>query len=324
VSAIPLSFRKGLHEVGAGNWAWIQPDGSWGYSNSGLIADGGETLLVDTLYDLAKTREMLAGYRKAVPAAARIGTLVNTHANGDHYFGNQLVQAPRIIASRACAEEMKDRPPRDRAKQLRDWRSLGEAGVFFHENLGGKFDFENTELVLPNEVFDDTLVLQVGGKRVELHNVGPAHTLGDVLVWVPQDRIVYTGDIIFAESHPIVWDGPIRNWIKACDLMIGWGAEVVVPGHGPVSDLRVVRDTKRYWEYLTIEARRRFDAGMGEREAADDISLDGFRSWIDAERIVVNVNSLYREFRGDKTPPDVFGMCGRMLRWRNARKGATA
>lgn len=318
------AFRKGLHEVGAGNWAWIQPDGSWGYSNSGLIADGGESLLVDTLYDLAKTREMLAGYRKAVPAAARIGALVNTHANGDHYFGNQLVQAPRIIASRACAEEMKDRPPRDRAQQLRDWRSLGDAGVFFHENLDGKFDFENTELVLPNEVFDDKLELKVGGKRVELHNVGPAHTLGDVLVWVPQDRIVYTGDIIFAESHPIVWDGPIRNWIKACDLMIGWGAEVVVPGHGPVSDLRAVRDTKRYWEYLTGEARKRFDAGMGEREAADDISLDGFRAWIDAERIVVNVNSLYREFRGDTTPPDVFGLCGRMLHWRNARKGATA
>jgi glyoxylase-like metal-dependent hydrolase (beta-lactamase superfamily II) len=318
------SFRKGLHDVGEGCWAWIQPDGSWGYSNSGLIADSGESLLVDTLYDLPKTREMLAGYRAAEPAAAKIGTLVNTHANGDHYFGNQLVEAPRIITSRACAEEMKGRPPAERAKQLRDWRELGDAGRFFHENLGGRFDLENMELVMPTEVFDDRLTLRVGAKRVELHNVGPAHTAGDVLVYLPDDGVVYTGDIVFAGAHPIVWDGPISNWIKACDLMLGWKAEVIVPGHGPISSLRAVADTKRYWEYLIGEARRRFDAGMSEREAVRDIPLAGFGGWLDPERIVVNVNSLYREFRGDATPPDIFGLCGQMLHWRNERKGAAA
>ena len=98
-------FNKGLHDLGTGCYAWIQPDGTWGYSNSGLIADGGESLLVDTLYDLPKTQEMLDGYRKVVPAAQNIGTLVNTHSNGDHYFGNQLVHAPRIVASRACADD---------------------------------------------------------------------------------------------------------------------------------------------------------------------------------------------------------------------------
>lgn len=314
------TFEKGMQDLGSGCYAWIQPDGSWGYSNSGLIADGGESILVDTLYDLPKTREMLEGYRKAVPAANRIGTLVNTHANGDHYFGNQLVEAPRIVASRACAEEMAKRPPAHRAKQLRNWRELGDAGVFIHENLGGKFDLDNMELVLPTETFEHTLTLTVGSKRIELHNVGPAHTGGDTLAWLPDEKIVYTGDIVFADAHPIIWNGPVANWIKACDLMISWGADVVVPGHGPISDLGAVRDTKRYFEYVSAAARKRFDAGMSADEAVADIAFDEFRGWLDPERVVVNVHALYHEFRGITTPPDSLEMSAKMLHYRNALK----
>ena len=313
-------FTKGLHDLGNGCYAWIQPDGSWGFSNSGLITDCGESVLVDTLYDLAKTREMLAGYRTATAAAKNIGTLVNTHGNGDHYFGNQLVDAPRIIASRACVEDMKAKPPSHRAKELRDWRELGDAGRFFYENLGGKFDLEGIDLVLPTEVFERTFSLSVGGKNIELHNVGPAHTGGDTLAYLPEERIVYTGDIIFAEAHPIIWRGPVSNWIRACDLMIDWGVEVVVPGHGPISDLQAVRSTKRYWEYLTEAVRKRFDAGMPADEAYRDISLDEFRGWIDPERIVVNVHSLYREFSGLGGSPNYFEMSAKMLHFRNKLK----
>ena len=313
-------FHMGLHDLGSGCYAWIQPDGSWGLSNSGLIADSGESLLVDTLYDLPRTKAMLDGYRKATPAARRIGTLVNTHGNGDHYFGNQLVEAPRIITSRACAEEMKHRPPRQRAEQLRNWRQLGDAGRFIYENLWGKFDLENIELVLPTEVFDDTLTLSVGRKRIELHNVGPAHTGGDTLVYLPDEKMVYTGDIIFADAHPIIWDGPVSNWIKACDRMIEWGTEVVVPGHGPISDTDAVRSTKRYWEYLMAAARKRFDAGMPADQAVRDISLAEFQGWLDSERIVVNVHSLYREFRGEQSPLDPLDMSAKMLHFRNERR----
>ena len=101
-------FTKGLHDLGAGCHAYLQPEGSWGWSNAGLITDSGEALLVDTLMDVRLTAEMLATMRDAVPAAVNIGTLVNTHANPDHTFGNQLLSGASIIASTSCAEEMRE------------------------------------------------------------------------------------------------------------------------------------------------------------------------------------------------------------------------
>ena len=76
----------------------------------------------------------------------------------------------------------------------------------------------------------------VGGRRVELIELGPAHTAGDAIAYVPDADAVFTGDILFIEGTPIVWAGPVSNWIAACDLIIDLGARTIVPGHGPVTD----------------------------------------------------------------------------------------
>jgi cyclase len=317
-------FSKGLHDLGNGCYAWLQPDGGWGFSNSGLVVDQGETLLIDTLMDLAHTREMLDGYRNAAPAAARIGTLVNTHSNGDHTYGNQLVNGARIIASRACAEEMAQRRPEERAAMMRDWRQYGEAGAAWHDLYDGVFDFEGLVYTPPTETFDHELTIRVGAKELQLTHVGPAHTRGDVVAHVPSDRIAYTGDILFIGGHPVVWDGPVSNWIKACDLILGWDVETIVPGHGPITDKEGVRAVKHYFEYLTLEARKRFDAGMSEDEAVRDISIAEFRDWIDGERIIVNVATLYREFSGTGGKPNVMDFHACMARLRKPRAKAPA
>ena len=106
-----VRYTKGLHEVGDEVWAYLQPDGGWGWSNAGLITGGGASLLVDTLFDLKLTSEMLESMRHATPAAGRIGTVVNTHANGDHCYGNALVAGAEIVASKNCADEMMELPP---------------------------------------------------------------------------------------------------------------------------------------------------------------------------------------------------------------------
>ncbi len=182
-------YTKGLHDLGQGLWAYLQPDGSWGWSNAGLVVDGDQTLLVDTLFDLELTADMLGAMRAAVPASKHIARVVNTHNNGDHVFGNQLVADAEIIASRACAEEMEQRRPEGLVEMIRNWRTLGPGAQFFYETMGRKFKFDGIRHTPPTRLFDGRLDLKVGDKDVHLIEVGPAHTRGDVIVWVPGDRM---------------------------------------------------------------------------------------------------------------------------------------
>jgi glyoxylase-like metal-dependent hydrolase (beta-lactamase superfamily II) len=307
-------FAKGLHDLGNGCYGYLQPDGSWGWSNAGLVVDGDESLLVDTLFDLRLTHEMLAAMRDAEPGATeRIGTLVNTHSNGDHCNGNELVAGAEIIASVAAAEEMTHESPATMVQFKAAAPQLGELGEFFLHCFGA-FEFEGIERTLPTTTFEGRLTRRVGDKRIELIEVGPAHTRGDVLVHVPDDRTIFTGDILFVEGHPILWAGPVLNWIDACRRIEAMDVETVVPGHGPITDKRGVAAVREYLEYVAAEARARYDAGMDAFEAARDIALDDYSSWTDAERIVVNVATLYREFSGDPKPPEIADLFARMAK----------
>jgi glyoxylase-like metal-dependent hydrolase (beta-lactamase superfamily II) len=185
------------------------------------------------------------------------------------------------------------------------------AGRFFRRCFGD-FEFDGVTHTPPTRTFDGELTLKVGGKTVELIQVGPAHTRGDVLVHVPEDRTVFTGDILFIDGTPIMWAGPVQSWIDACQRIADMDVETVVPGHGPITDERGAAAVKGYLEYIRDQARQRYDAGMDAFEAARDIALGDYASWGDSERVVVNVDRLYREFSGDDSPADVRMLFERM------------
>lgn len=309
-------FTRGLHDLGSGCFAYLQPDGTWGWSNAGLIESRGETLLVDTLMGLAITRDMLDTMRRKVPAAARIGKLVNTHANPDHVLGNELVEGAEIISGRAAAEDIAQMNPAGFVRMARDWQQLGEGGEFFHETMGVKFDFAGVSIAPPTRTFERELTLTVGEKMVRLVDLGPAHTRSDTIVYVPADRTVFTGDILFNEATPIIWAGPVENWIRACDYLLDLDVETIVPGHGPVAEKAGVRAQKRYFELVHDEARCRYDAGLGWEEAAADIALGEFSGWSDAERIAANVFALYRQFGATLPAGSSTDLFAAMGRWR--------
>ncbi|MFM9864416.1 MAG: MBL fold metallo-hydrolase [Micropepsaceae bacterium] len=315
------AYRRGLTDLGNGTFAYLQPDGSWGWSNAGLITEGDQSLLVDTLFDLKLTGEMLSAMRAAAPRAAKtIGTLVNTHHNGDHCYGNELVEGAEIIASAHAAEEMKREQPTLLANFMKAAPGLGLTGEYLMHCFGA-FDFNGITPTGPTTTFSGRMHRHVGAKTVELIEVGPAHTGGDVLVHVPADKTVFTGDILFIEGTPIMWAGPVANWIAACDQILRLDCETIVPGHGPVTDKRGVKAVQSYLTYIRDEARERFDAGLSARDAAHDIALGDYDSWGDAERIAVNVATLYREFSGDATPPnpaELFALMGEI--WKKRRK----
>ena len=314
-------FEKGLQQTGNGLYAWLQPDGGWGWSNAGLIVDGDQSLLVDTLFDAKLTQEMLDVMSDVAGiSAAEINTVVNTHANGDHTHGNGLCTSAEVIASAASAREMEAFTPQMMQGFMDAADQLGDAGLYLKE-IFGPFDFRQVAEKLPTRTFSGDLQLQVGGKRVELIEVGPAHTRGDVLVYVPEDKTVFTGDILFIDGTPLMWAGPVANWIAACDRIIAMQADVIVPGHGPITDAAGVRRGQEYLVYIQAETRTRFEAGLSVREAALDISLRQFDSWGDAERIAINVDTLYREFSGSRSPVDNVALFALMAEVRKDQRG---
>jgi glyoxylase-like metal-dependent hydrolase (beta-lactamase superfamily II) len=312
-----VPYTTGLQDLGGGCYAYLQPDGSWGLSNAGLVVDGGEALLVDTLFDRARTAAMLAAMRDAAPAA-KIGTVVNTHSNGDHCFGNEVVEGAEIIASGAAAAAMVHEPPALLAGFMAQAPHLGPLGQYLIHCFG-RFQLAGIRQVFPTSTFSGRLDRPVGGKVVALHEVGPAHTAGDVIAHVPSCRAVFTGDIVFVDTHPIMWAGPIRHWIDACQRIVDLDVDVIVPGHGPLTDKDGVRALMRYLAYVEAEAKRRYEAGMPVFEAAADIALTDWSSWGDAERIVVNVATVYRELSGDTSPPDMPALFGMMAKLHQMR-----
>ncbi len=302
-------YTRGLHELGDGLQAWLQPDGGWGWSNAGLVTGDGASLLVDTLFDLRLTREMLDAMGP-LTAPAPIETLVNTHANGDHCYGNELVVGAEIVASDASAREMGEITPQVLHSLLQ--LDLGEELGSYLQGAFGPFRFEGISVPAPSRTFTGSLDLSVGGRVVELIEVGPAHTAGDVLVHVPDAATVFTGDILFIGGTPIVWAGPVSNWIRACDTILALGAHTVVPGHGPVTDDAGVRDVRGYLEWVLAESRSRHQAGMSAEDAARDIDLGPYREWGEWERLAVNVDAAYRELDPTYVGADVITQFSRM------------
>ena len=190
-------FERGLHDLGNGGYAWLQPDGGWGWSNAGLIVDGNESLIVDTLFDKPLTRDMLKAKSAAEPSATQtVDMLINTHSNGDHCNGNELVEGAEIIASKACLEELQRENPARMLTLMERAPDMGEVGEFFTYCFDA-FDFRDINHTLPTRTFEGSLDIKVGDKAVHLEQVGPAHTAGDILAFVPSDKLIFTGDILF-------------------------------------------------------------------------------------------------------------------------------
>jgi glyoxylase-like metal-dependent hydrolase (beta-lactamase superfamily II) len=289
-STLNVPYTRGLHRLTGHCSAWLVPDGTWGWSNAGLVTGEGESLLVDTLFDLAMTREMLDGMA-SVTDAKPIRTVVNTHANGDHWFGNELVGDAEIIASRPTVEEMTANGP-DLIRGLLD--QPGGAGRFAR-HIFAPFDFAPITATPATRAFDDELHLDIGGTAVRLINLGPAHTAGDSVVFVPEEAVLFAGDLLFIGGTPISWAGPISNWVRACDRMLALEPEVVVPGHGPVVGSDGIRQVRDYLTWVQDEAAERHARGMSPEDAMRDISLGRFADLDERGRIAQNVLAVYYE-----------------------------
>lgn len=343
-------FSGGLREVAPGVHAWLQPNGSWGESNSALVVGDGAALLVDTLWDVRLAARML-GAMQPLLEGAPIATVVNSHSDGDHWWGNQLVAGAEIVATQAAAEIMDRQSPAEMQRFGRLAAALRIAGGVpapyprrddlltvgrFVEEVLGPFAFGEVRPTRPTRRFSGELALEAGGRELRLIEVGPAHTAGDLIVHVPDARTVIAADILFIGVTPVMWAGPVRNWLAALELLIDTGAEVFVPGHGPICGIAEIERLCDYWRWLEAAARRRLAGGDSPSAVArevvlgDEIAEHGFAEWLDPERAVINVRTIDAHRRGAARAPaprdvvDAFSRMALLARERRARLEAAA
>jgi glyoxylase-like metal-dependent hydrolase (beta-lactamase superfamily II) len=307
----------GLIRVWERALAYMQKDEGLGWSNAGIIRGRDGVLLIDTLFDLKLTQTMLDQIARKV--GKPIKWVVNTHHNGDHCWGNQLVKDAEIIGHRLFPEEMMKNPP-EMLAGLNDMPDdiPGMAGL---KEALKPFDFSGIELTPPTRLIDDELTLSIDDREVEVICVGPAHTSTDIIVYFPEEKVVYAGDIVFRLCTPIGWEGTYDNWIAALDRIIGFEPRRIVPGHGPVCGVEGAVEMKEYFQYVYQESKECFDKGLSVADAAKTIDYGPYADWTEPERIAFNIARAYREFRGEPqdTPVDFMEMAGIMADLRETK-----
>jgi len=277
----PTTWKTGLIEMADNAFAYIQATGGLCISNAGLIVGEEIAVVVDALFTPSMTRDFQAQIRRVTSKPVRY--LINTHHHIDHTLGNALFPEASVVSQvRARQEMQRVGIPTERLRPL--------VPHFMAE-------VEGAVLQLPDVTFHQRMDLHLGDREVQLLHFGTGHTLGDVLVYLPSERLLFAGDIAFHYVTPIAFEGHISKWIRVADRVAAMAVDTIVPGHGPVGgrdDLRLMRD---YLALVRRQARRAFAAGRSEEETTRSLRLGAYATWGEPERALLNVQRLYQEFR---------------------------
>jgi len=274
-----------VEELAAGVHANVQPDGGWMVNNCGVVVDGaGTAVLVDTTSTERRNRAVLAEVAKVSTGAPR--ALVNTHHHPDHTYGNGFLPAETLVIGHDKCREM-----------------VLAAGLEATRVITTP-DYGDLTLRPPEITFPDRMTLHLADFPVELRHVGgPAHTTNDVLVWLPEQKVLFSGDLAFNGGQPFVLEGSIAGFRRAVAQMQELEPEVLAPGHGPVcrgDDVaRLLADMDAYLAYVEAVAAASYAAGLSPLEAAQKNRDNPYRTWAETERFVGNLHRAYSELAGN-------------------------
>ena len=267
-----------VQQVGDHSWAYLQLPGTWFLNNAGVVG-GPQPVLVDTCATDRRTRHLLAA---ATELVGPLSACVSTHFHADHTFGHHLL--PRGLPIWA-------------AESARD--DAAETGIEHYEGVFHQPDWGAPTLRLATHFVDESPVEIGAVQAVRYQGVG--HTAGDVVAWVPEDGVLFTGDLVFTEVAPLGFHASFAGWRSALEWLRTFNADVLVPGHGPVVDpSTAIADVDEYLALIVDTAQVAVDRGLPVPDAADRLADNRFASWGNArERSVINLAIAIAELRGE-------------------------
>jgi cyclase len=276
--------KTGLQEVAPGIWADILDVGPQGGGpNAGFILAGDKTIVIDALISLSAARELRAAIKKA--GGKEPSFLINTHGDADHIIGNQIFSPPAVIIAQENTREA----------IMNDGAAGFQRMAQFHPELAG--ELREAVVVAPQITFCDALSLYFEGRSVHLIHPGPAHTLGDALVYIPEEQVLFTGDLLFNQIVPPI-RGDSANWVRTLAWLEEQDIKVVIPGHGYAGTKDNLTEMKKFLQRLRREVKKCYQKGVPQDKAASEINLGRFESWAGKERLAMSIPQLYKELSG--------------------------
>lgn len=292
--------RLKFYEIAEDVYAAISPYRGLCWCNAGFI-NKGKGLAYDAFFDLHHAEEMRAQYER-LSGRHEPAILVNSHYNCDHTWGNKVFKNSTIIMHEGVMEEhlTEHIPFWQNVVANGDKGSLGEQ--FLHNELKG-FDLTGVEWLDPDVTIKDDITIRLDDMICEVRSVAPAHSASDLLMWLPREKVVFCGDLVFNGIVAYSAEG-LRNWMKAFDYIIDLNPDVVVPGHGKLCGVEFVKEQKAYCANLFSEFEKHYDDEIGFVELAKKVNIDDYLHWLQPERIVLNIRTLWLERHNTSLKPD--------------------
>jgi len=305
------TWKTEMRQLAPNVYAYQQEGGTGhinaGISNAGLFVGEDSLVVFDALGYPLQSKAFIAAAKNA-GGGKPITNLINSHHHGDHVAGNQFFLPAQISSHPYCRQEV-----------LKAIPNTPPSWPKFEGQADGT---EVRKLAPPTVTFEDNLVYNIGGNVVEFRFVGPAHTWGDLVAYLPQHKILFAADLAFFYLVPYCHNAHISKWMESIDKVMKWDVDVIVPGHGPVGGKKDLAETTEYFRFLKSEVRKRYDAKMSAGAAAADIKMGKYDNWMGPERIVMNTVRLYDEFKGTLTPDiDVAGTKQAILEYNSIKAG---
>lgn len=243
--ATTASARQGLTKLAENVYSYVDvknatPVESFA-ANAGIVVGRDGILVVDTLISAKEDRKFIGDIRKV--SDKQIKYVVDTHYHLDHAFGNcEFAKTGAAIISQA--------------NDRKNLASKGEAALKNAKSYGlTDEDMAGTVITLPTLTFTDRMTIDLGGETVELIYVAPSHTEGSILVYLPERKILFTGDVLFTDFHPFMAEGDVTGWIKTLDYILALDVTTIIPGHGPISGKKDIAEMKEYIRTFDQKAR---------------------------------------------------------------------
>ena len=282
--------ETGIREIA--NGIWVIPDRRVPLvPNIGIVVGEDAALVVDTAMGPRNGARVLAAAREK--AAGRQLLLTITHFHPEHGFGAQVFRGEATIAyNRGQLDEFHE-------------KGAGYVEMFRTFGPGVAAALEGVELVEPHVVYEGDAEIDLGGRTVLLRSYGLGHTRGDQVVFCPDERVLFTGDLVEERVFPIYPFFPPEDadvdgsrWIEVLRRLEELEPAVVVPGHGDVGGADVIVTARAFHERLRTEAFRLADAGASADEAVAALEQplrDEHPDWDQPEWVAFGIRCFHAE-----------------------------